>query len=579
MCSPLGRKNKRSIRPNQHAMLQHLSIRSLALLKQAHLEFSPGFTALTGETGAGKSVILSALTFLAGSKADKTMIAKDADKCEVEGVFYFQDSQAIDALLESWGLPSCEEGVLIIRRCLQDKASRCWINGSASTTSKLLLLKDLWIDFHGPGDHQKLFSEAYQLAMLDAFSENEGLKAHYEKAFDDWQSLLKAKDRLQSQDILTSEESALLQSTLDTFELLELTEEAIQDLEADFKRHGTAQTLQSLCKQCSQQLGSALNNLRQGIKHSQELIRLDLPEAAKLEERLRSTLIETEDILRDYQSLGDSLYFDEATIQATQHKMKIWLELKRKYGPSLSSIVEKKLAMRERLGSQGNFEARLYALEDDIKNAYTKVLELGKRLTQKRQQSAEVLGEALRTLLARLGFKKAQFAIQLREETTPKLHGTSHCQMLFSANPGQTVLPLNAIASSGEMARVMLALKALLAQVDGTPLLVFDEVDANVGGEIGLEVAKELRRLGLRHQVLCVTHLPQVAAFARSHWLVQKSQDESSTEVSIQPIDQDRPMRLQELARMLGDRNAQTALQHAEALLREGQAESLVAAL
>ncbi len=553
-------------------MLQHLKIHHLALLKEANLEFSPGFTALTGETGAGKSVILSALNFLAGSKADKTLLSKEADKCEVEGVFYFKDSQKLDTLLDEWGLPSCEDGVLIIRRSFSpDKASRCWVNGGATSTSKLLSLRELWIDFHGPGDHQKLFDEAYQLVMLDAFSSSAHMKENYEKAFEEWHSLLRARNSLQKTDLLSEEERDHLQASLETFETLNLDPEAIQELEADFKLQGTAQALQGLCKQCSQQLNNALAALRQGLKHNQDLIQLDLPEAPKLEERLRSTFLETEDILKEYQDLGNSLYFDEATIQATNHKMKLWLELKRKYGPSLESVVAKKLAIQQRLASQGNFEARLYALEDEVTAAEAKVLEMGRALTRKRQESAEVLGEAVRLLLARLGFKKAQFAIQIVEEKTPKPYGTSSCKMLFSANPGQDVLPLNAIASSGEMARVMLALKALLAQVDGTPVLVFDEVDANVGGEIGLEVAKELRRLGLQHQVLCVTHLPQVAAFARSHWLVNKSQDESSTHVSIQPIDGDRPMRLKELARMLGDRNAQTALQHAEALLREGQ--------
>lgn len=551
-------------------MLQDLKIRHLALLKEAKLDFSPGFTALTGETGAGKSVVLRALSFLAGSKADKSLLNAEGTMCEVEGVFFFKDSSKLDVALEEWGLPPCDEGVLVIRRSFShDKGSRCWINGSASNTSKLLALGSLWIDFHSPEDPQKLLNEAYQLSMLDAFSNHTALKETYKNTFDSWQKLLKEKQSLEKQGLLSESEYQLLEEELGKFESLTLHPEAIQDLEQDFKKQAQAQTIQELCRNTDQSLHTATHHLRQALRHTQELAKLDLAEGHPLEERLRSILLEVDDMHRDYQHLGNSMSFDNATIQAIQNKMKAWLELKRKYGPSLEAVLAKKQALAERLASQGNFEARLYELEDKIQAAEEAVLASGAVLTQKRKTAALHLGKNVEQLLSRLGFKKAQFSIDILAEATPKAHGTSNCQMLFSANPGQAALPLNRIASSGEMARVMLALKALLAQVDSTPLLVFDEVDANVGGEIGLEVARELRRLAQKHQVLCVTHLPQVAAFANTHWLVEKSQDETSTHVSLQALENHPSLRLQELARMLGDRNAKTALQHAEALLQE----------
>lgn len=551
-------------------MLHHLTIRHLALLKEAKLDFSPGFTALTGETGAGKSVVLRALSFLAGSKADKALLNAEGTPCEVEGVFFFQDSSRLDRALEAGGLPPCEDGMLIIRRSFShDKGSRCWVNGSATTASKLLALGELWIDFHSPEDPQKLLSEGHQLDMLDAFSTHTDLKATYKDAFTSWQTLLRERQALEKQGLVSENEYQLLEEELAKFESLPLNPEAIQDLEQDFKKQAQAQTIQELCHSTSQSLQTAIHHLRQGLRHTQELGRLDLAEGHTLEERLRSALLEADDMQRDYQLLGNSISWDKATIEAIHHKMQTWLELKRKYGPSLETVLAKKQALAERLASQGNFEARLYELEGKILAAEQSVLALGEALTQKRKAAALNLGKSVQQLLSRLGFKKGQFSIDIVAETTPKAHGTSSCQMLFSANPGQAVLPLNRIASSGEMARVMLALKALLAQVDSTPLLVFDEVDANVGGEIGLEVARELRRLAQKHQVLCVTHLPQVAAFANSHWLVEKAQDEASTHVSLQALEGHPTLRLQELARMLGDRNAQTALHHAQALLQE----------
>ena len=248
--------------------------------------------------------------------------------------------------------------------------------------------------------------------------------------------------------------------------------------------------------------------------------------------------------------------------------MNLWHEIRRQYGGSIESVLMKREKLEHKLNLQGDLDG---LINERVKVAELLNVELSKqakKLTIARQKAAHMFGKKAATLLQALGFKKARLEIKIVAETKLSEHGDSRCVFLFAPNAGQELLPLNKIASSGETARVMLALKAVLADADATPLLVFDEVDANVGGEVGRAVGAELARLAQKHQVLCVTHLPQVASLAQNHLVVSKSQDEDSTTVEIAPLVDSRQDRLEELARMLGDRKSESALAHAEELLR-----------
>jgi DNA repair protein RecN (Recombination protein N) len=247
--------------------------------------------------------------------------------------------------------------------------------------------------------------------------------------------------------------------------------------------------------------------------------------------------------------------------------MNLWQELRRKYGGSVEAVLSKREELAQKIDIQGDLDGVLVKkrkatadLEADLKKQAVK-------LTASRKKSAKALAQKAADLLQALGFKKARLEIKLISDAKLQEHGDSHCQFLFAPNAGQDLQPLNKIASSGETARVMLALKTVLAEADATPLLVFDEVDANVGGEVGRAVGSELARLAKKHQVLCVTHLPQVASLAHNHYVVTKSQDEDSTAVNIAPLGDSRSARLGELARMLGDRKSASARAHAEELL------------
>jgi DNA repair protein RecN (Recombination protein N) len=551
-------------------MLEELHIRDLALMDEAVLEFEPGYTAVTGETGAGKSVLLGALSLLAGNRADKTVIRQGQEACEVAATLHFAEPGRIDTVLEELGLPACEDGALVLRRVIhRQRAAKVQVNGAMATLGALQELGGHWIDFHGPGEPQKLFKARHQLAMLDAFAGLAGELEVYGAEYEAWQGLLNRAEELRTADRLDEDEQAFLARQIGRIDQVEASEESIAALERDFQRLDRAQELAELAGQLEAGLSGdegVVAQLGSMQRAAHELSQLD-EEAAALAARLEAAIIELQDLGGEFAHLAGEADIDPETAEALQARMAAWLEIKRKYGPAVEEVLARREEMAARLAAQSDVEGTLARLAAEAA-AQEKILrKLAAALTKKREAAAKTLSEEVRALLKRLGFKKAGFeiAVRLQKELGP--HGDSGCEYLFSANAGQELLPLNRIASSGETARVMLALKAVLARADHTPLLVFDEVDANVGGEIGAEVGRELAALAGEHQVLCVTHLPQVAARARQHYLVAKAQQEDSTTVSIRPLHGDDAAREEELARMLGDRKSASAREHARSLL------------
>lgn len=550
-------------------MLHYLRIENLALMDAVSLEFGGGFTAVTGETGAGKSVLLGALSMLAGNRVERTAIRQGAEQCLVEAQLHLPDAQEVNTLLEEAGLPVCEEGALVLRRTLsRNKPGRVVINGALATLTTLQELGGHWVDFHGPGEPQKLFHQGNQLAMLDLFARNEPLLREYRELFAERAALLRQMEQMRNAERLSEEEAEFLRTQIVAMDAVELDDASIEALERDFKRLDKARELSDLATNLSAGLSghgnSAAERISMLLKPARELASLD-PEADALLARLDALVIEAEDLSQEYAGIADSVDFDEQTATDLQERMHSWLQLRRKYGPLAENVRQKRAALAHRLESQSDVEATLARLEAQVKVKETGLRKLADQLRLVRQKSASALAAEVRKLLGKLGFAQAGFSIEVTVEKDLRPHGHSSCNFLFAPNAGQDALPLNKIASSGETARVMLALKAVLAQMDATPLLVFDEVDANVGGEIGAQVGRELAALAGSHQVFCVTHLPQVAACARQHFVVTKTQDSKHTSVSIARIDSGR--REAELARMLGDRNSDSALQHARQLL------------
>ncbi len=551
-------------------MLQSLRIRNLALLEEVALDFEAGFTAVTGETGAGKSILLGALALLAGERADKTIIRQGAPACDVEASLFFHDPRKIDALLVELDLPPCEEGLLILKRSLsRDKAPKLSINGSMATLAALQRLGEHWVDFHGPSEPRRLLKESCQLELLDLFGRAGDAVAAYEGKYHAWRELVAERERIATETKLSPDQIDFFRNQLAQIDALDLTDESIETLERDFQRMSRAQELMEL----SEALSAGLTG-EEGVQGRvaallREARHLESIDAASkpLADRLASAAVELNDLGAEFSALGQQLQFDPDQAESLSTRMNTWLELKRKHGSDVATVVAARDDLRRRLDVQGDLEGTLARLEKQISEAERAAKKDAQALRALREKAAKELAKAAAKGIAQLGFKKADF--QVRIVPLPQLTPVGDCgaEFLFSPNVGEAPLPLNRVASSGELARVMLALKTVLADLDGVPLLVFDEVDANVGGEIGRVVGEKMAELAKGHQVLCVTHLPQVAAQATCHLVVTKDQSKDRAVVSIAPIQANRKNRVTELARMLGDSKAKSALAHAEELL------------
>ena len=551
-------------------MLQSLRIRNLALLEEVSLDFEAGFTAVTGETGAGKSILLGALSLLAGERADKTIIRQGAPAVEVEASLFFEDAGEIDGLLSELDLPACEDGVLILKRSLpREKAPKITVNGGLTTLSALQRIGERWVDFHGPSEPRRLLKESCQLDLLDSFARANDARTAYRKSYDAWRTLVAERERIARETKLSADQIEFLERQLAQIDELELTDEAIEALERDFARMSRAQELITL----TQGIESGLT----GEEGVQARIAVLLREARQVEsidaaskslaDRLASVAVEISDVAAEFSALSQELQFDPEQAEGLATRMNTWLELKRKHGGEVAAVIAARDEMRRRLEVQGDMEGTLARLEKQISEAERTAKKDAHTLRALREKAAKELAKVAAKSIAQLGFKKADFQVRIVPLETLAPTGDCGAEFLFSPNVGEAPLPLNRVASSGELARVMLALKTVLADLDDVPLLVFDEVDANVGGEIGRVVGEKMAAIAKNHQVLCVTHLPQVAAQATCHLVVTKDQTKDRAVVTIEPIQASRKARVSELARMLGDRNAKSAIAHAEELL------------
>lgn len=547
-------------------MLESLSINNLAILDKAVIQFEKGFSVFSGETGAGKSVLLGALSLLAGNKTSKDIIKSGQDYCRVDASILFSNPQKLNNLLENLNISTCEDGILILSRTIsKEKPAKATINGCPVTSLILSQIGDLWIDFHGPGEPQKLFSTKNQLEMLDSYSNTNS--SEYINLFLQREKILKKIEELTNLKQMSSDEIEFFQKRIKDIEKLNPTEDSISKLETDFKLLDNFREVL--------QKSSAITNIitnDEGVSEKLSLvIRLsseleNSSEVAKnLSHRLNALSIELDDISSEFESLSESCSFSDQEAEKIKIKMDIWLSLCRKYGHSVDAVLNAKNDMLEKIDYQQNVKSIIQNLELQSNQILQKLNPLAEKIFESRKSSSKKLSQKVLSLLKNLGFKNPRFEIAISKDKNHSLSCGSSCEFIFSANPGQDLMPLAKIASSGELARVMLALKTTLAEADSTPLLVFDEVDANIGGEIGNSVGKELKNLSKKHQVFCITHLPQVACFGDSHFLVEKNQTDNNTSVKILKLENKN--RISELARMLGDRNSKTALDHAKRML------------
>jgi DNA repair protein RecN (Recombination protein N) len=552
------------------ATLRSLRIRNLALVEQLDWELAAGFNVVTGETGAGKSVIIGALKMILGERADKSVIRTGEEQCSVEALFQLQDAGRINALLADQGIDPCEEGELLIRRVIAvSGANRQFINGCQTTLGFLKEVGDGLVDLHGPHDHQSLLSKEYQLRLVDAFSGNDNLSRSYPEIFERWQQNRKELDEFES-------ETALSNLDLWRHQVTEIRGAGIRvgerfELEGQYSIAANGRRILELTGGSlgllSESESALLTQLGELARLLRELEKIDPQTREFVEDHERAT-VELEELERSLVSYQQRVDLDPSALQIMEERLNLLERLSRKYSRDEAGLLELADELETKLGRSEHRESILEKLRLEAEKLRQQVWSIGQQLTQVRRVSGADLAKSIRGHLQDLGFAQASFDVVWEPLVEPDRNGFDQVEFLFSPNPGEPLKPLRAIASSGEISRVMLAIKTALAQQDLIGLLVFDEIDANVGGEIASAVGKKMQTLGQSRQVVAITHMPQVAAGARTHFFVSKEVIDGRTRTSLQEVKGDE--RLQELARMLGGRTS-SALEHARTLLRSGR--------
>jgi DNA repair protein RecN (Recombination protein N) len=568
--------------PTNLTMLTTLRIKNLALVPDLTLELQPGCNVITGETGAGKSIIIGALNLVLGERADRSLIRSGSDSCSVEAVFDVKKLRApLKSFLEENGLEPCEENQLVLKRTFTSAGTnRQFVNGSATTLNVLATIGEWLVDMHGPHDHQSLLYPAKQLLILDAFG---GL----EKEREAFGELVGRRTILENEKsaLVVDEKTYAQQLDLLRFQVQEISGARLQigedeTVEENFQRASNAakllQSSQTALDLLSENENSLLAQSGAIGRTLQELQRTDSSAASLLE--LHSQAVGGwRELQSELSRYAEKVDVDPAQLQQLEERLNLIQSLKRKYGATLAEVIAFGDDAKIKLQSLESRDTELARLNSELQKLDAEILSAGKKLSAARKKVIPQLAKAVGKQLNDLGFKQSKFDVAISEagssrcddrttqRAVPTSSGFDEIEFQFAPNPGEPTKPLRAIASSGEMARVMLALKTVLAAEDEIPVLIFDEVDANVGGETANAVGEKMKQIAAQRQVLCITHLPQVAAPADAHYVVTKQIRDGRTISEIQLLG--KKERVTELARMLGGQT-EAARKHAEALLK-----------
>jgi DNA repair protein RecN (Recombination protein N) len=560
-------------------MLTTLRIKNLALVADLTLELQPGLNVITGETGAGKSILIGALNLVLGQRADRTLIRGGADSCSVEAVFEVRKLNApLAAFLEENGLEPCEEDQLVLKRTFTNAGTnKQFVNGSPTTLQTLGTIGEWLVDIHGPHDHQSLLHTTRQLSILDAFG---GLHP----ARDGFAELVRRRADVEAAKaaLIVDEKTYAQQLDLLRFQVREIADAKLRpdeeaQIEQDYRRASNSAKLLELSQTALNLLGEEDNSLLSQAgslgRTLQELRRLDAG-VASLTTLHEAAAAGLHDLQAELSRYADSVELDPGRLRELEDRLNLIQSLKRKYGATVAEVIVFGDEAAHKLHSLEQRDEELARLNDALAKLDAEILRAGRELSAQRRKLIPQLSKAVGKQLAALGFQQSKFDVAIKTHAEPGAvlevsrlapHGLDEIEFQFAPNPGEPPRPLRAIASSGEMARVMLALKTVLATVDEIPVLIFDEVDANVGGETANAVGEKMRQIAKQHQVICITHLAPVAAHSDAHYVVNKQVNGGRTTSEIELLE--KKERVTELARMLGGQSV-AARQHAEALLK-----------
>lgn len=532
-------------------MLQNLHVKNLALIDETEVEFGPGLNILSGETGAGKSIIIGSINLALGEKVQKEMLRDNGESALVELIFFVEDADTIEAI-RALDIEMEDDTVILSRKITGGRAIGR-INGEAVSASKMKAVASLLIDIHGQHEHQSLLSKKKHLEILDTFAK-ETLGDKKEKLAQCYQEYRKLKDELEHANLDGEErarEVSFLEYEVKEIEDAQLTVGEDEELEAVFRKYSNG-------KKIMDAVGAANAATSEDDESASERIGRALRELSSVsgyDERVKEMeeqLTEIDNLLSDFNHelasyLSDE-EFDEETFYETEKRLDLINHLKSKYGNTIADILKYCEEKAERIVVLNDYDAYLAGLQKNVSEKEKQLEQLSKKVSDIRKKESKKLTESIKNALLDLNFLDVQFTMEFAE-TDYTANGIDDAQFLISTNPGEPVKPLGKVASGGELSRIMLAIKTVMAS-DKIGTLIFDEIDSGISGRTAQMVSEKMNVLGRSHQIICITHLPQIAAMADSHFLIEKSVENQATVSKIHKLTDEESV--EELARMLG---------------------------
>ena len=572
-------------------MLEDLTIKDFALIDYDYLEFKEGFTVLSGETGAGKSILIGALSFLLGGKAEISQIRTGKKEASVCGTFVIKSEKVRDVLTEEdEALNSCEwlkkHGIevennrVLLRRFIKDTGkSSAWINDTPVTRNELAQFSAFLVDIHGQHEHQSLMKVLEHRKYLDARAGISGDVEIFTKKYAELVSKRKElekysmsdSERLRNLDMMTFAVKEISEAKLKKDEDVSLEDEQTRLVSYE-KIYSDIVSINQMMNDDEKSVVSLLKKIRRDASHLAELDK----SVSDLDSRLESAFYELSDVADEFCNYQNSLVFDQNRLQQVEDRLSLIYNLKKKYASSINAplsevfdYLENAQHYIEENGEGNNYKEKL---ESEIKKLEKDVLISAENLSKKRKDTAGILNTEVNEILSKLGMKGTRFEVSIKQKSGTDLqqncgpYGKDDIEFMISANPGNPLLPLAKIASGGELSRVMLALKTIFAQTDSVDTLIFDEIDTGIGGEVAVAVGSHLKNLAKKRQIFCITHLASIAVYADNQIKIEKTVSGEITSSNVRIIEGEE--RVSEIARMLsGDSNTEQSLEHARLLL------------
>ncbi|HEU0012231.1 MAG TPA: DNA repair protein RecN, partial [Longimicrobium sp.] len=552
-------------------MLSELRIRNFALIDKLSVRLEPGLNVLTGETGAGKSIIVGALSLLLGERASSDVVRAGEERASVEGVFDVAGREDVARILDERGIEPDDDGVLVLKReVVAEGRSRAWVNGSPTTAAVVGELGRALVDLHGQHEHQTLLRRDEQRAILDAYAGNAPRLAAVRDAHRAAVELRREIADLEARRRETAQRADFLRFQAEEIEAASLAAGEEEPLEDEARRLSHAEELQALSGGIAEAVtGGSGRSLLDGLgalrRQVDGLVRID-PAQSGVSELYDTAYYSLKELGEQMERYAATIEHDPRRLDEIRRRQDLLFRLRSKYGQTLEEVIEVGRKARAELDLLDNAEWEIGALRKRLDGAEDALRAAAAELTAARDEAMERLGDEVSAVLPELGMEGGVFRAERIPLAEPGPLGAEEVEFRVSVNRGFEPRPLSFVASGGEMSRIMLALKTILARLDSVSTLVFDEVDAGIGGRVALQVGDKMRQVAASHQVFAITHLPQIASRAHSHLLVRKGERDGRTTTEVLPLSG--KDRVQEVARMLGgDPESAVSLQHARELL------------